>query len=80
MTSQIRQLNSDFKLLSHLETLNLQPQGSQSKGVYPQSDVSRAIVHIDASKGFVHLWVHLDLAILANFDVKQNIFYIKMLT
>ena len=40
------------------------------KGVYPQSDGSLAIVNIDASKGFVDLWEHLALAILANFDVK----------
>ena len=30
--------------------------------VYPQSDVSLAIVDIDASKGFVDLWVHFFLA------------------
>ena len=45
----------------------------ESEGVYPQSDVSLAIVDIDASKGFVDLWVHLALAILANFDVKRQL-------
>ena len=35
------------------------------KGVYPQSDGGLAIVHIDASKGFVDLWVHLTFAIFA---------------
>ena len=46
---------------------------AQSKGVYPQSDGSLAIVNIDASKGFVELWEHLALAILANFDVKKQL-------
>ena len=44
-----------------------------TKGVYPQSDGSLAIVNIDASKGFVDLWEHLALAILANFDVKKQL-------
>ena len=35
-----------------------------SEGVYPQSDVSLAMIDIDASKGFVDLWVHLSFAIL----------------
>ena len=35
-----------------------------TKGVYPQSDGGLAIVHIDASKGFNDLWVHLTFAIL----------------
>ena len=30
-----------------------------------------AIVHIDASKGVVDLWVHLTFAIFANFDFKK---------
>ena len=46
---------------------------NQSKGVYPQSDGSLAIVNIDASKGFVDLWVHLSFAIFANFDVKKQL-------
>ena len=32
------------------------------KGVYPQSDGSLTIVGIDASKGFVDVWVHFFLA------------------
>ena len=36
---------------------------STSKGVYPQSDGNLAIVDIDASKGFVDLWVHFFVAI-----------------
>ena len=44
-----------------------------AKGVYPQSDGSLAIVHIDASKGFVDLWVHLSFAIFANFDLKKQL-------
>ena len=39
------------------------------KGVYPQSDGSLAIVGIDASKGFVHLWVHFFVAIM---DIHRN--------
>ena len=39
--------------------------GTYSKGVYPQSDGSLAIVDINASKRFVDLWVHLTFAIFA---------------
>ena len=46
---------------------------AESKGVYPQSNGSLAIVNIDASKGFVDLWVHLSFAIFANFDVKKQL-------
>ena len=49
---------------------NLKP--SHSKGVYPQSDRSHATVDIDASKGFVDLWVHLSFAFFAIFDVKRE--------
>ena len=38
----------------------------EHKGVYPQSDGSLVIVDIDASKGFVDLWVHLTFAIFAS--------------
>ena len=48
------------------------------KGVYPQSDVSLAIVDIDASKGFVDLWVHLSFAIFAIFDVKRQLKLLEM--
>ena len=37
----------------------LNPLCNGPKGVYPQSDGSLVIVGIDASKGFVDLWVHL---------------------
>ena len=33
------------------------------KGVYPQSHRGLAIVAIDASKGFIALWVHLFVVI-----------------
>ena len=39
-------------------------------------DVSLASVDIDASKGFVDLWVHLFFAIFATFDQKR---YLKLL-
>ena len=39
------------------------------KGVYPQSEGGLAIVDIDASKGFVNLWVHLSFAILLLFSI-----------
>ena len=42
------------------------------KGVYPQSDGSLAIVNIDASKGFVDLWIHLSFAILCYFRSKNT--------
>ena len=48
------------------------------KGVYPQSDVSLAIVDIDASKGVVDLWVHLSFAIFAIFDLKRQLKLLEM--
>ena len=42
------------------------------KGVYPQSDGGLVIVRIDASKGFVDLWVHLTFAIFDNFYLKKT--------
>ena len=48
------------------------------KGVYPQSDESLATVDIDASKGFVDLWVHLSFAIFAIFDVKRELKLLEM--
>ena len=48
------------------------------KGVYPQSDGSLAIVHNDASKGFVDLWVHLSFAIFASFDQKRQLKLLEM--
>ena len=47
-----------------------------SKGVYPQSEGSLAIVGIDASEGFVDLWVHFFVAIV---DIHQNGFRQKVL-
>ena len=41
----------------------------KTKGVYPQRDGSLAIVAIDASKGFIDLWVHSFVAIE---DIQQN--------
>ena len=49
-----------------------------TKGVYPQSDRSLAIVDIDASKGFVDLWVHLTFAIFAILDVKRQLKSLEM--
>ena len=48
------------------------------KGVYPQSDESLAIVNIDASKGFVDLWVHFSFAIFAIFDLKRPLKLFEM--
>ena len=48
------------------------------KGVYTQSDGSLAIVDIDASKGFVDLWVHLSFAIFAIFDLKRQLKLLEM--
>ena len=39
------------------------------KGVYPQRDGSLAIEDIDASKGFIDLWVHFFVAIE---DIQRN--------
>ena len=41
------------------------------KGVYPQRDGSLAIVAIDASKGFIDLWIHFFVAIE---DIHRNWF------
>ena len=46
--------------------------------MYPQSDESLAIVHIDASKGFVDLWVHLSFAIFAIFDQERQLKLLEM--
>ena len=44
----------------------------------PQSDGILAIVDIDASKGFVNLWVHLSFAIFAIFDLKGQLKLLEM--
>ena len=46
--------------------------------MYPQSNRSLATVDIDASKGFVDLWVHLSFAIFAIFDGKREIKLLEM--
>ena len=48
------------------------------KGVYPQSNVSLAIVDIDASKGFVDLRVHLSFTIFDIFDLKRQLKVLEM--
>ena len=48
------------------------------KGVYQQSNVSLAMIDIDASKGFVNLWVHLSFAIIAIFDLKGQLKLLEM--
>ena len=47
-----------------------------TKGVYPHRDGSLATVGIDASKGFVDLWVHLFVAIV---DIHRNGYRQKVL-
>ena len=61
---EMQLMNLMYKYLKHAEWLR--------KGVYPLSNGSLAMVDIDALKGFVDLWEHLDLAIFANFDVKKQ--------
>ena len=46
--------------------------------MYPQSDVSLAMIDIAASKGFVDLWVHLSFAIFAIFDLKRQLKLLEM--
>ena len=47
-----------------MTTVEVQGANSnKSKGVYPQSDGVLAIVDIDASEGFIGLWVHLFVVI-----------------
>ena len=48
------------------------------EGVYPQSDVSLAMIDIDASKGFVDPWVHLSFAIFAIFDLERPLKLLQM--
>ena len=50
---------------------------SPLKGLYPQSDRSLEIADINASKGFVGLWVHLTFAIFA-IDVKRQLKLLEM--
>ena len=47
-------------------------------GVYPQSDVTLVMIDIDASKGFVDLWVHLSFAIFAIFDLNRQLKLLEM--
>ena len=44
-------------------------------GVYPQSDGGLAIAGIDASTGFVDLWVHFFVAIV---DIHRNYYRWKV--
>ena len=46
--------------------------------MYPQRDRSLEIVDIDASKGFVDLWVYLSFAIFAIFDEKRQLKLLEM--
>ena len=46
--------------------------------MYPQSDVSLAMIDIDASKGFVDLWVHLSFVIFAIFDLERRLKLLEM--
>ena len=46
--------------------------------MYPQRNESLATVDIDASKGFVDLWVHLSFAIFAIFDLKKQLKLLEM--
>ena len=50
----------------------------ETKGLYPHSHGSLEIVDIDASKGFVYLWVQLSFAIFAIFDLKRLLKLLEM--
>ena len=50
----------------------------KAKGVYPQSNVSLAMIDIAASKRFVDLWVHLSFAFFAIFDLKGQLKLLEM--
>ena len=47
----------------------VQSPTSLDQGLYPQRDGCLAIVNIDASKGFIDLWVHFFVAIE---DIHRN--------
>ena len=50
----------------------------RTKGVYPQSNISLAMIDIDASKLFVDLWVHLSFAIFSILDLKGQLKLLEM--
>ena len=47
------------------------------KGVYPQNHGSLEIVDIDASKGFIDLWVHFFVAIEDNYFDRKGVFLVS---
>ena len=67
-----------YEAVSRYSSFQAKSATYPTKGLYPQSDGSLAIVHIDASKGFVHMWVHLSLAIFAIFDQKRQLKLLEM--
>ena len=71
-------LSDRFVLKSRLHGLFYNCRLSGCKGVYPQSDGSLAIVNIDASKGFVDLWVHLSFVIFVISDLKRQLELLEM--
>ena len=52
--------------------------GKRVKGRIHRVTESLATVDIDASKGFVNLWVHLSFAIFAIFDGKRELKLLEM--
>ena len=45
--------------------------------MYPQNDRRLAIAHIDASKGFIDLWVHFFVAIEDNYFDGKCVFFVS---
>ena len=69
MNGHLANLRDSVKVnTSHLQHL---------EGVYPQDDGSIAIVDIDASKGFIDLWVHFFVAIEDNYFDGKYVFWVS---
>ena len=56
-------MRGDIRVVGTPKEDNDEAVGRGLKGVYPQNYGSLAIVDIDASKGFIDLWVHFFVAI-----------------
>ena len=52
-------------------------RSTRHKGVYPQNDGRLAVAHIDASKGFIDLWVHFVVAIEDNYFEGKGVFLVS---
>ena len=66
------------KLYGVVDPLPTTDTHNHPKGVYPQNNGSLAIAHIDASKGFIDLWVHFFVAIEDNHFDGKGVFWFRL--